>query len=769
MLHFEREHWLDSIRYFATAADSLITPAMPVALSARQSLCWAYVSYHDWAMREMELYTARGLEQLHAVAEPDPHLRGLLLTARAHALKQLGDRINEEESRVAVYAKSEASFREALGVLHSARLPRYYHTLEELGVLLTRMPERQEEVDAIVRELRDAGEADRVHLSRLLAYSFRKRKMIDSAAVYYQQLVDTDHFAGGYLLEGQYYLLDLLRQAQRFAEALTVSDAIMAYYSCCPSQASAGPCPRKTECVFVLADHAEILRQRFACEGDPEDLREAYRLIMGAVAGYQKALSRISDEGTYHQTVDHGDLIITTAMRTIYGMQQAALLHPDSLRAAAFQAIEFGKAHSLALELSQLARQRADGVNLEHYLELNEVKGEIDLLKAKAVRDGELSGQELATFTELMRKRRPLTAISEAAFAVEQRAGETPFGTPPPVAVVQQQLEEQEALLELLETEDAVYGLYVDRDTIITYTVDSSVISEAAAFQALVQDPGSDLTRLGGAGCALFTRLFGPVAGSLERRVDLILSLSPSLQALPVAALSFSDGDSSRYLIQRHTLRYIDSWRTECIYRKQRSGFAERPFANAGIWTHPGLVNYLGGLADKLLVGQSVAGHHFTGATATQVQPAGEGTGLRPPAPVGARPRQHAPAQRKLPLHQRARQYQWHPDRGTAPPRPAGGPGRLLHGPGAERAAGRDLQPAAQLPPGGNARRGGLPVRYSRPDDGSAHRPVLRPPIRPEHTAGSSGRRAAAVRLPGGRLPPLAASPLLGGPERELS
>ncbi len=617
MLHFERERWLDSIRYFTARADALITPTMSPAVSARQALCWAYVSYHDWAMREMELYTALGLNYLQGTSAPDPHLRGLLLTARGHALKQLGDRMKAQETQEMTYAESEAAFRGALDTLRAARLPRYYHTLEELGILLTRLPVRQGELDALVRELREAEDADPARLPRLLGYAFRKRGIVDSAIVYYRQLLRTEHFAHGYLLEGQYFLLDLLRQSGRFSEALTVSDSVMAYYGCCAGGDPDRPCARKSQCVFVLAEHAEILRQRFVDAGDPDDLRAAYQLIRGAVHGYQEALSRISHEGTYNQTVSHGDLIITTAMRTLYALQAARLMPPDSVRAAAFEAVEFGKAHSLALELSQLARQRADGDNQVHYLELSEVKGEIDLLKNKSARDGGLSAEELADFAALMQKRRPLALISEVAYAAAQRAGETPFGTPLPVVAVQGQLRHGEALLELLETEDGVYGVYVDRDTVITYTIDSVVRTEAVAFQALVQDPKSDLQRLSELGGALYDRLFGPAAEVLARRSHLILSPCASLQGLPMAALRPTGEGGGQYLIQRHTLRYVDSWRTECINRKQRREFGRGAFATAGIWTHPGLTNYLGGLADQLLAAPDIRGRHFTAAAAT--------------------------------------------------------------------------------------------------------------------------------------------------------
>ena len=183
---------------------------------------------------------------------------------------------------------------------------------------------------------------------------------------------------------------------------------------------------------------------------------------------------------------------------------------------------------------------------------------------------------------------------------------------------VQKQLDEGQALIEILETEDAVFNIYLDRDTVIAYSVDTVVRLEAATFQNLVQDPESDLLTIRSTGAALYDRIFGPVASFLEKRKHLIVSPSSSLQALPMAALTRINRNGSRYLIEQHTIRYIDSWRTERLNAQRRTVLASHPIRKAGIWTHPDLINYLGSLANDLLTFHGLAGTHFTTSNITR-------------------------------------------------------------------------------------------------------------------------------------------------------
>ncbi|WP_116107612.1 CHAT domain-containing protein [Lewinella sp. IMCC34191] len=611
MLHFEHERWLDSMAYFAAAADTLLTPAMPPTVHARQALCWSYASYHDWAMRDMEIYTAGGLRQLARQAAEQPHLTGLLLIARGKALKQLADRMQDTTDRQKTYAASEVALREAIETLDEADLPRHALAREELGILLSRMPARYGEVTAIADRLATVPGPNAL---RLKGYYHWKRADADSSLHYYRRLQGvTGEFAQGYPLEAMYYDRLISKQKGLFTDALATSQRIQEYYGCCPEKERGSPaCFRETACVFIMANHAEILRQRYKKGGDPKDLRAAYELVFEALDGYQEALQRISDEGTYNQTVTHGDVVITAAIRTVYAMREAGLLEEPELAASAFRAIEFGKAHSLALELSELARHRADAGNEAVFAEWRAVNNREDLLKARFERGTNISDDDFAEFAAVMRQRRALDASLARAFRTEREGGETAFDSLLPLREVRRQLTGEEALVELLEVEDAVYGLYVDRDTSIAYSIDTAVHGASLTLRGLMQDRKSDVAEIKRVGAGVYERLFGPVTDRLAAKEHLILSPSASLSTLPFAALTRGDD----YLVAAHSIRYIDSWRTERIHAAQRQRYAEDRLTSAGIWTHPGLTNYLGPVADTLL--QYVAsGRHYAGSEAT--------------------------------------------------------------------------------------------------------------------------------------------------------
>ena len=626
LLHFDRETALDSIGYYAAAAETLLTAASPPRLRARQALCWAYASYHDWAMQEMELYTAYGLSLLDERDKGDAYLRGSLLVARARATKQLGDQVRDALHQRATWRRSEELFTAAMKAFSFAGSPRRMQVYEELAVLLSRMPDRRADFYASVAAYRREAAAAPAGLydpARGLGYYHSRMNNADSAIYYYRQLIATEgHFFEGYYLEGFYALRALLREADRFDEALAVSADVTRYYGCCsvealldrPQPGGADVCFDDPRCVFVLHQHGDILLQRYLAEHSGSDLASAFAGSQLALRKYATAFARISKEGVFNQVIHHGDDMIATAIEAAFLAHENGPRADSAVLQGIFNAVEFGKSHSLVMELLQADKGSADRSTVREA----EVERDVDLLKRQAAAGNELSVRELQRFTELLAERRALAAGSVRSLTSQRKALNQSYGVPEQINEVQQELSATEALVEFLETERGIYGLYLDRDTVLVYRITSSVRDRVEQFRALIQDPATVPAIYQRAGRLLYDQLFGPVASVIGKRTDLLISPSASLSALPFAALVRQPSATPpEFLVHNYALRYIDSWRA---YRLLGRGVARtegKGGTRVGVWTHPFLQNYLGAVADRLMDAPQLSAVLYTNAGAT--------------------------------------------------------------------------------------------------------------------------------------------------------
>ena len=132
-------------------------------------------------------------------------------------------------------------------------------------------------------------------------------------------------------------------------------------------------------------------------------------------------------------------------------------------------------------------------------------------------------------------------------------------------------LTDNQALLEFVETDSTVIGLYVDRDTVVSYRVaaarlDTLTQAFMSALKASAQRSAdtSNYYRLAN---DLYTMLLGPVTAGLAKREELMVAASPSLNDVPLSALM---DDPDHYLLDRLMIRYIPSWRVELQHAARR-------------------------------------------------------------------------------------------------------------------------------------------------------------------------------------------------------
>ena len=161
----------------------------------------------------------------------------------------------------------------------------------------------------------------------------------------------------------------------------------------------------------------------------------------------------------------------------------------------------------------------------------------------------------------------------------------------PTIPKVQQALASDEALIEYIDTKDATYALYLDVDTSIAYSLDTSYRALVRAFQQSLLDPSSAAQQYRERGRRLYELLLAPIHPQLKQRPRLNISPSASLTALPFAALRKGTENEGSFLVAEHTLRIIDNWQTRTAATAvEASSTADPP--SVGSWVHPDLSGY---------------------------------------------------------------------------------------------------------------------------------------------------------------------------------
>ena len=603
ILHYHRNVFLDSITYYSGLADSLVPEDAPVELRARQALCWAYVSYHGWANTEMDMYSAFGRRLLEEAHRSSTTLYANLLHAQGIARKKYGDQLTAEEDQIAAWLESEALLREALQLLRTVNPGARPFLFEDLSILLSRLPSRAEEIAPLIDSITVTsrpGLSDLINTARARGY-YHVNVTHDGAAAtreYRRLLREGPYFTDTYPAEAYSYLHLLHLAEPDYTAALAMTKAALSHYGCCTADAltdrslfDGSECLVLEGCVFELARYAAVLLDRYQARESSEDLIEAYHLCETIIGNYRAALERATEEGVFNQVVTYGDWSIAVALSTALAASQSTIspIQDDAFNLI-LRTMEVGKSHSLTAEYIQARRVASNEWLAEHARKLTPIRSKLDRLK-RSYAARILPPTDLIAFDQLTRSRR-LLASQMITLPLQSPAIELTTPTLPTIVGIQEELSNDEALIEYIDSEDATYALYIDRDTSVAYRVDTSHRSLARAFQSSLVYPGTDHDQALRQGNELYRFLLSPVHQLLAQRSQLNISPSASLTALPFAALCSGSTSEGKFLIAEHTLRTIDNWQTRTAAQRPLEASHSTSLPSVGTWVHPDLSGY---------------------------------------------------------------------------------------------------------------------------------------------------------------------------------
>ena len=256
----------------------------------------------------------------------------------------------------------------------------------------------------------------------------------------------------------------------------------------------------------------------------------------------------------------------------------------------------------LAATLQQTLTAAPHGYNRE----VATVQTRITQLGEQYGRRNHLGQGRLEEFARLISRREALRS-GLSGVRVEDRSlpGE------PSLEGLQAYLCPEQAFVEFAELGKNLLAVYVDADTVVNYRIDAPVISLADTLKRLVTPGRVDVTAFAPTSLRLYRALFGPVDALLAGKRDLLLVPSLLLSDLPTAALVVSDTGEVRYLLDRHVLRHLDSWKTYqqglLIRESRRPGGVLR----AGMWTNPELKKYFSAVTSTLQQQESFPVDHY--------------------------------------------------------------------------------------------------------------------------------------------------------------
>ena len=625
MLHYERGLFNDSIRYYTTQAGSLLGERATVELRARQQICRAMQRYYEWSWLEMDMACALGLQLLERVKAPEGELSARLYLLQGIARKMYArNTILHPKRRKKLLLEAAELMREAIRIYGTQQASRQALAYEELGIVYLWLPNQGHRVRALidsVAAVASGGAGEYVRPERLLGYWHRRNGQADSARHYYESLLARKTVSRNeYLSEAKFVLRENLREREDFVAALSLNEKVMREAGCCAGEAESAEianCTQWSGCIYDMVEQAAIYYRRYLRDGATADLDHAYQLAQITLGQYDSALGQLTEEEAFNRLITLGDRLVTVALEITYAKlrYEPKREHYDAL----FRTMEYGKSYLLNKELAQL--RAVEKNTTDQYIgdRLAATNNRLKLLGGRYTRGEQQSSlQELEEAESLIQLRSELTPAFENTFA--RTSSLTPEFT---ISGVQQQLDSGQAILEFAEAKDLTV-LYIDRDTTVAYTVDTALLSLTGDFGRMATGQGDALGSAVVAARTIGDSLFGPVVGLLSGKTDLLLAPSASLSQFPFAAVASPkpEGDSlpDRYLIEDYSLRYLDSWRTECLNASRRRAYTSSYRPRIGIWTHPALGSYLGRLGNQLLKWGTPQSKHYVDGNCTGEQ-----------------------------------------------------------------------------------------------------------------------------------------------------
>jgi CHAT domain-containing protein len=614
MLHFDRDLYRDSVTYYYDRSTvSIAEQDLPSQLRPRQLLCLAYVNYVDWAYHEMELNARYGSELLAEQPAPDTLLMGLLRTAEGRGRKQRAYRALTDEKRTEGLRESEDVLKTAVEGLTASGSPWSRYPADHLILVYIQQNKYDPQLPALIDTLTTTVTARNPVFGfkdRLLGYYHQKRGRSDSADLYYARLLERRPlYVYSFIGEALYMRKRIAEERTDWADARALNMENMRAGDCCPESVSTEPlrCNRRSNCLnhlysFITYDIAEYM-----AAGEQFHLDRAYATATEALSRYQRLLRYAgNEEATLNKNMLLGERLISACLSAAYARvdQESTTEHMDFL----FRCMEVGRTYVLTQELIRRGtkedRLAAAGASAEQI----EVETAIKLLKGGAERSANLSP---STLNEFQRLRSQREAFTERQGRLDRAIpAPTAEDTVPSVAELRQQLSPTEAFVEFADTDRYTYALYADRDTQIAYRLDADAfrqLSDRLVGQLNFTEPSRAAATFANASHLVYGAVLGPVASEVVKRRDLLVVPSTNMAALPFGCLVKDPPNGAAkygelaYLVNSHSIRYLDSWRADARLRPRRNAPTADRFRRAAVWTHRELRGYLGRLGEEII------------------------------------------------------------------------------------------------------------------------------------------------------------------------
>ena len=595
-LHSKRWMWFDSTTYYTERAEALLPNDAPLELRVRQLYVKALGrANYDRTWVDIMMTADLGLALLEEADKQAHPLYPRLLIVRGNARKKYGDELaGEEQERM--WDKASRSIERALAYLPDTAVDWQRYAYSELGFVRTRQGVEERAIRRLADTLgRLATNQESVDSLRLLGHYFGKRGMADSSLRTYRQLVEGGPFFNYWVDSEAFYQLRTIALEQGdYDAALDYAARGAGVYGCCAADSATGTCTdERAGCVFYHVGYAQVLLERYRAEGRHADLVALARIVGRAVTGYEAAFRNRQEESVLNVMSVIGRRMLDLSLKTAVLTAEHHGGKEDYLEEV-FRAFERRRALLLRQELVGRAGETAREGD-----EQADLSARMQLLKARYAKRLSLPLAKLVDYQSLSVQFDRMAQPSPAS--TEKRGFTDSAPTEANLDQLQRHLTEEQAFISYAEIGDQLYTFYADRDTAFTYSVDTSGLRYRARALThwLAGRPGG-----GGQGIAeardLYRQLLRPVADRRRLPSELLIVPSASIREVSFAALMPTQ---ATYLVDRHTVRYLPSWRVEQHHRMRRRELvdrADRSPALVGIWTHPDLTAYFAPLTDYL-------------------------------------------------------------------------------------------------------------------------------------------------------------------------
>lgn len=639
-VHAEKGAFPDSINYYTQQAALLIDEHTPQLLLVEQQFCENLSVYNDHGWKTMIHSLPAVRKDLLALGAEASVLYARILLQEAIGHKKLGDNKKSALDKQQSWQRSRALIEEAEEILLQINSPRWIMAREALVIQLAREVSTAEYATLLAPlQSREVENMRYGNVNRLRGYYHIRQClnkagncMLDSVEYYYEQYLAAGPFFNEQQVdETNFSLIYVAEKRGDYNTAYAIITGQLVSNDCClcaeESQLinlEGEGVSEQAACYLLLSRLGKSYNKRFSKFRDTVDLKLGMRLSQLALSGWEHLFSKAEEGLILEKTQEMGSRILDNAITAAYN---AATTWPEESKLdTLLMTIELSKTYLLNRDLTY--RQEANRVAVSPVDSLRRLQVEISLLENKYEVIGALSEAEtnrLRTAKLALEKMNDQWQLQRSnwASATEQ--------APPTIKKLRTALGEDQGLLELIEANGVYYGLYIDVDTTILWQPGAeegpSVNTLIATFKGILVDHknrNEQLATYSRTAHQLYEYLIGPIAGPLSRRQSLIIAPSVHTRQIPFGALltraiapNVTDWQALPYLVKGIAIRYIPSWRVESWNAAQRKPINEH--SKAGVWTHPSLMKYLGGVATRLMDKSGRKSRHFVAEDCNQL------------------------------------------------------------------------------------------------------------------------------------------------------